>query len=124
MKYLFIVFLVLNFLAEMMAAVSLVAGPAGIAAAGSGGQWSMHYGFGALAFASASLWLWPQRNHLAAVTAVLGILLVFHSGLLVSLILAGDQPVGVGIHGLLAPFCALLFFTRKSWCGTQPTETN
>ena len=55
MKILFTVVLVLNFLTETLAAVSLIGGPEGIAAAGKGGMWSMHYGFAALAIASASL---------------------------------------------------------------------
>ena len=118
MKYLFGVLLILNFLAEALAATSLIGGPDGIAAAGSGGQWSMHYGFAVLAVASAGLWVWPQRRNLGAVTAVLGILTVFHVGVLVSLILAGDQPAGVVIHGVLAPLSALCLLKRRAICET------
>ena len=45
MKILFNVVLILSFLFEALASVSLITGPEGISAAGSGNQWSMHYGF-------------------------------------------------------------------------------
>ena len=69
MKIFFTVVLALNLLVEGMAAFTLIGGPQGISAAGTGGQWSMHYGFAAIAIASAGLWLWPYRNNKAAVTA-------------------------------------------------------
>lgn len=116
MKTLFITLLVLHFLTEALAATTLIGGPGGIAAAGSGGMWSMHYGFAALAFASASLWIWPYRTNLSAVTAVLGVLLTFHTGLLLSLTLAGDQMVGVILHAILATLCIVLFTQRRKWC--------
>jgi len=116
MRYIFGAFLVLNFLAEALAAGTLIGGPDGIAAAGSGGQWSMHYGFAVIAIASAGLWIWPQRRALAAVTAVLGILTVFHICVLASLILAGDQPAGVVIHAVLAPLSALCLLKRRAIC--------
>ena len=116
MKYLFIVLLVLNFLTETLAAVSLIGGPEGLAAAGMGGQWSMHYGFAALAIASASLWVWPHRTNRAAVTAVLGILLVFHVGLFISLTAAGDQAVGMVLHAVLAVLALVAFTQRGKWC--------
>ena len=50
MKILFNIVLVLNFLTEAMAAVSLIGGPEGISAAGQGGMWSMHYGFAAVSY--------------------------------------------------------------------------
>ena len=52
MRYLFAAFLILNFLAEAMAAVTLIGGPGGIADAGSGNQWSMHYGFAVISIAT------------------------------------------------------------------------
>lgn len=116
MKVLFMVVLVLNALLESVAAVSLIGGPAGLSAAGQGGQWSMHYGFAALAIASASLWVWPWRADLKAVTAVLGILLVFHTGLLVSLLVAGDQAGGAVAHAVVAFLCLVAFTQRKRWC--------
>ena len=116
MKYLFMTFLVLNFLAETLAAVTLIGGPEGLAAAGQGGQWSMHYGFAALAIASASLWLWPNRNNRAAVTPVLGILVIFHLGLTVSLAAAGDQAGGMVLHAFLSVLALVTFVTRGSWC--------
>ena len=101
MKYVFIALLIQNFLAEAMAATSLIGGPGGITAIGSGGQWSMHYGFAVIAIASAGLWIWPARRELSAVTVTLGILTVFHIGVLISLALAGDQAAGVVIHSVL-----------------------
>ncbi|MBX3705910.1 MAG: hypothetical protein KF911_04685 [Pseudomonadales bacterium] len=116
MKLLFIVVLVLNLLVEGLAAVSLILGPDGLSAAGSGEQWSMHYGFAVIAIASASLWVWPRRTDLGVVTAVLGILLVFHSALVVSLATAGDQQAGMVIHAVLAALCLVTFVRRSSWC--------
>ena len=115
-KILFLCFLILNFLTEVLAATALIGGPEGIAAAGRGGLWSMHYGFAALAIASASLWAWPHRADLRVTTAVLGILLVFHTGLAISLSLAGDQAAGRAMHVLLAALCLALFTQRRRWC--------
>ena len=86
MHILFTIFLVLNLLVEALAAVALITGPGGVSAAGTGNQWSMHYGFAVIAVASASLWIWPWRKDYRAVTAVLGMLLVFHSMLFISLV--------------------------------------
>lgn len=116
MQLLFVIVLVLNLLVEGFAAFSLIAGPGGLSAAGTGDQWSMHYGFAAVAIASASLWIWPRRTDLHAVTAVLGILLVFHTGLAVSLATAGDQQVGMVIHVVLAALSLVAFARRSSWC--------
>lgn len=116
MQLLFVIVLVLNLLVEGFAAFSLIAGPGGLSAAGTGNQWSMHYGFAALAIASASLWIWPRRTDLSAVTAVLGMLLVFHTGLAVSLATAGDQQAGMVIHVVLAALCLVAFARRSSWC--------
>lgn len=116
MKVLFVVFLVLNFLAEALAASTLIAGPGGLSAIGQGAQWSMHYGFAVLAVASASLWVWPKRNDVSVVTAVLGILLVFHAAVFVSLTLAGDQLFGMVLHAVLALMCLVLFTRRAHWC--------
>jgi len=119
MKTVFTTFLVLNFLTETLAAATLIGGPEGIAAAGSGGMWSMHYGFAALAMASASLWVWRVRTDLGAVTAVLGVLLTFHAGLLISLALAGDQMAGVIIHAVLATLCLFVFTQRAKCCASS-----
>lgn len=118
MRYVFGALLVLNFLVEVLAASTLIGGPDGIAAAGSGGQWSMHYGFAVIAIASAGLWVWPHRRELGAVTAVLGMLTVFHVCVLASLIIAGDQPAGVMIHAVLAPLSVLCLLKRRAICGT------
>ena len=50
------------------------------------------------------------------VTAVLGVLRTFHTGLFISLTLAGDQVVGMGLHAVLAVLCLLLFTQRSKWC--------
>ena len=116
MKLLFTVFLVLHALTELMAAATLIGGPQGISAPGLGEQWSMHYGFAALALASASFWVWPHRGNRAAVTPVLGVRMVFHVGLLVSLATAGDQQAGMVIHAVLALLAIALFSLRSKWC--------
>ncbi len=116
MKYLFIALLVLNFLAETMAAAALIGGPEGLAAAGTGGQWSMHYGFAVIGIASAGLWVWPYRTSRPAVTAVLGILLVFHTSVFISLTAAGDQAFGMVLHAVLAVMALVAFTQRGKWC--------
>jgi hypothetical protein len=116
LKILFSIVLVLNLLTEAMAATALIGGPEGISAAGKGEMWSMHYGFAAFAIASATFWIWPYRSNVKAVTPVLGVLLTFHTGLFVSLSLAGDQMAGMIIHAALAALCILLFAQRSKWC--------
>ena len=116
MKYAFATLLVLNFLTEILAAASLIGGSEGVIAAGKGNMWSMHYGFAALAIASVSLWSWRSRSDLRVVTVVLGILVTFHTGLLVSLVLAGDQQAGVIMHAVLAMLSIFLFLQRSKWC--------
>ena len=123
MKILFNIVLVLNLLFEGMAAASLIGGPEGVSAAGQGGMWSMHYGFGALAIASTSLWIWPFRSNLGAVTAILGLLLTFHTGLFLSLTIAGDQLPGSVIHAVMAALCIFLFTQRSKWCDQVPVTT-
>jgi hypothetical protein len=112
MQIAYVVFLVLNLLLEVFAAVSLITGPDGLSAAGRGEMWSMHYGFAALAIASGSLWAWPQRRNAGAVTLALGVLLTFHTGLVVSLAVAGDQQGGLIAHCVLALFALVLFVLR------------
>ena len=56
--------LILSFLMELMAAIALITGPGGFSAAGQGELWSLHYGFAALAIASFSVWVWPQRHRM------------------------------------------------------------
>lgn len=118
MKTLFTVFLILNLLAETLAATSLIGGPQGLPALGqvTGGMWAMNYGFAVIAIASAIFWIWPQRTNLNAVTPVLGMLLTFHISVFVALALAGDQFAGTIIHGVLAPLSVFLFTQRRKWC--------
>ena len=73
----------------------------------------MHYGFAALAIASISLWAWPHRSNPQVVTVVLGILIVFHTGLFVPLATAGDQQAGMVLHAILSVMCLLCFVMRK-----------
>ena len=127
MQTVFVIFLVLNLLVEANAAVLLIMGPDGLSAAGTGGQWSMHYGFAALAIASASLWVWRWRTDRHVVTAILGMLLVFHAGLFISLAAAGDQQAGMIIHAVLTTLGLILFTQRSRWCvapidSLQPTK--
>lgn len=116
MKALFVIVLVLNLLTEAMAATALIGGPEGVSAAGKGEMWSLHYGFAALAIGCATFWIWPYRNNIKAVTPMLGVLLTFHTGLFVSLTLAGDQMAGMVMHAVLATLCILLFTQRSKWC--------
>jgi len=102
MKIVFITLLILNFLGEALASLSLINGPEGLSAAGTGGQWSMHYGFAVISIASISIWLWLQRQNLPTVTALLGVLSTFHISVLLSLAIAGDQMGGVVIHAVLS----------------------
>ena len=122
MKVAFIVLLVFNLLVEMLASASLILGPDGISAAGAGEMWSMHYGFAALAIASIGLWVWPHRSSLAAVTTVLGILSTFHTGLTISLALAGDQMAGMITHTILAASSLLLLTQREKICATTTKD--
>ena len=124
MKILFNVVLVLSFLFEALAAVSLITGPEGVTAAGLDDQWSMHYGFAALAIASMTLWAWPYRTNLPVVTFALGVLFIFHTGLSISLTLAGDQQAGMIGHSVLSVLCLVLLTQRTKWCdvANQGTE--
>ena len=121
MKAFFSVFLVLNFLAETLAAVSLIGAENGLAAALSGngnsnGLWSMHYGFAVISIASAIFWVWPHRTSRKVVTAVLGMLMLFHCALLISLVLENSQIEGIVLHSVLALMAIVLFALRSRWC--------
>ena len=118
MKILWNVVIILSGLTELMAAATLIGGPGGVSAAGSGNMWSMHYGFAALAIASLSVWIWPRRHEVEAIAVALGVLITFHTGLLISLTLAGDQPVGMILHGVLAVLSLTVFFNRKGLSST------
>ena len=116
MKILFNVVLILTFAFEALASVTLITGPEGLTAAGSGNQWAMHYGFAVIAIASIPLWAWPYRTNLPVVTFALGVLFIFHTGLSISLNLAGDQPAGMIIHSVLSILCLVLVTQRSKWC--------
>lgn len=121
MKILFTVFLVLNLLAETLAATSLIGAENGLRAALAGagaerGMWSMHYGFAVIAIASAIAWVWPHRDSRKVVTTVLGMLMTFHVALLISLSAEGTQTPGIVIHSVLAGLSVVLFVLRGKWC--------
>jgi hypothetical protein len=115
MKQILAVALVLNFLAELLAAAALIGGENGLGAAETSpaGRWSMHYGFAVIAIASAGAWLWPHRHELSALTPVLGILTTFHLAVLTSLLVAGDQPTGVVAHTILSVLFSVLLVLRR-----------
>lgn len=119
MKHAFSATLILSLLLETMAAFALISGPGGISAAGQGEQWSMHYGFAALSIASISVWTWPHRTNLSAVTLCLGVLLTFHAAIAISLAIAGDQMFGLISHTILTVACIVLFTQKSSWCSEQ-----
>ena len=129
MKTFFTAFLVLNFLAEALAATSLIGAETGLSAALNNPLdkaadndptqsqfWSMHYGFAVIAIASAIAWVWPHRSNRAVVTAVLGILITFHVALFCSLALEGTQTAGIVLHAVLALMAITLFGLRGRWC--------
>jgi hypothetical protein len=115
MQTLLAVALVSNFLVEALAAASLIGGPHGLGAHGAppAERWSMHYGFAVIAIASAGAWLWPRRRELSALTPVLGMLATFHVSVLVSLLLAADQPLGVVLHSVLGLLFVVSFALRR-----------
>ena len=112
MRYVLATLLLLNLLAELLAAVTLLGGPGGVADAGSGNQWSMHYGFAVLAIAGLSFWGWRFRGERAALTVTLATLQTFHTAVFLSLLLAGDQPAGVAIHGVLMVLTLVVLLNR------------
>ncbi len=120
MQVFFTVVLVLNLLAEGMAAAALISGPQGISAAGQfpDGMWAMNYGFAALAIATAIFWVWPHRTNLAAVSAVLGLLITFHAVMTVALAIPGDQMGPVGLHAVMTLLTVTAFTQRHRWCNS------
>jgi hypothetical protein len=118
MRIFFISVLVLNLLLEGTAGSALILGPQGIFSetAPEAGMWAMNYGFAALAIASAVFWIWPYRNDMRAVGAVLGILVTFHVLLAVSLAIPGNQLGGMAAHSVMAVLCLILLTQRSRWC--------
>lgn len=120
MKTYFSVILILNVLFEGLAAAALIFAPQSALAPGDGVTWARNYGFAALAMASTSLWLWPYRSNLQAVTAMCGVLVVFHAGLCLSLFIAGGDSVGAGVaHGVLGVLFLVAFLQRNRWCSAE-----
>ena len=120
MKTYFSIILVLNLLFEGIAAAVLIVAPESALAAGDSVTWARNYGFAALAVASTSLWLWPYRADLQAVTAVCGALIVFHIGLCGSLLIAGGPNLGAAVtHGAMGILFLVAFLQRNRWCGAN-----
>ncbi len=82
----------------------------------------INFGCAAIAIAIAVLWLWPQRNNLAVLNVVLGILATFHTAQVLAGILVISRGGGFNIiitHGLLAIGFWVLWFCRASLTSTQ-----
>jgi len=120
-KTYFTIVLVLNILFEGLAAAALIFAPEAALAPGDSVTWARNYGFAALAMASTGIWLWPYRSVLQAVTAMCGVLMVFHFGLCLSLFMAGGANIGAGgTHGILGVLFVVAFTQRRKWCLPQP----
>ena len=117
MKIFFIVVLALNLAFEALAGVTLIMGPTGLGAAeiDPNGMWGMNYGFGALAIASAIIWLWPNRTNSGAVFSVMGMLTTFHVLLSISLVLGEQMPPAIA-HGVMAVLSIVCLTQRDKWC--------
>jgi hypothetical protein len=117
MKKFFTGVLILNFLVEAMAAVALIAGAGTLMDAGQdmAAIWTRNYGFAVIAIGSAIFWIWPHRDNLKVVTAVVGMVMTFHICLTISLLL-GSQMGTAGLHGVLAILFITLFTQRKKLC--------
>jgi hypothetical protein len=119
MKNIFSGFLILNFLLEGLAAITLIGGTLGIFSIAQleAGPWAMNYGFGAAAIATAVFWVWPYRDSRQAVSPVLGILLAFHAAVFISFAMQGDQVPPMVVHGVMAALAFFLYTQRSKWCG-------
>ena len=118
MNKIFVGFLVLNLLVEGLAAAFLIGGPQGIlfaAQQSDGILWAANYGFAAIAIASAIFWIWPHRENRQVVSAVLGILLTFHTMVFVSFVIQGDQIPPIIIHGVMAAIAIVLYSKRSEY---------
>ena len=118
MKKIFAGFLVFNLLLEGLAAAFLISGPQGIlsdAHSPDGILWAANYGFAAIAIASAIFWIWPARDNRQAVGAVLGILLMFHTMVFVSLAIQGNQIPAIVVHGVMAALAIFLYSQRSKF---------
>lgn len=118
LKIFFLTVLVLNFLFEALAGVSLIFGPQGVLSdfRPADGMWAMNYGFAALAVASVVFWTWPHRTNARVVGTVLGFLTTFHFLLAVSLAIPGNQFGAMMTHGIMGVLCLFLLTQRGRWC--------
>lgn len=118
MKNLFSGYLVLNFLLEGLAAITLIGGTLGLLSIAQleSGMWSMNYGFAAIAIASAVFWIWPHRSRREAVGPVLGVLFTFHALVSISFAIQGNQVPPMVVHGVMAALAIFLYSQRTKWC--------
>ena len=54
-------------------------------------------------------WVWPYRENRQAVSAVLGILLTFHTMLVISLAIPENQAPGMTAHAVMVVLCMSLY---------------
>ena len=120
MKKFFTGFLILNLLIETMAAVAMIGGAGGLIEAGEvmASIWTRNYGFAAFAIGSAVFWIWPYRENIQVVRAVMGILMTFHTGVAISLFMAGTQMGTSALHAVLAVLSIALYSQRARWCAS------
>ena len=119
MKF-FIGVLAANLIFETLAGVVLITGDLGLNAEvmAPEGMWGMNYGFAALAIASALIWIWPHRTSFAATGVILGVLITFHAGLFIALMLAGNQLTPAILHLTLGVLCLVAWLRRATWCSS------
>ncbi len=117
-------FLLLNLVFEGWIAVVLISAPFRLADFNAmAQQWSVHYGFAALAMATAVFWALRFGASETGLAALLGILTCFHLGLTVSSALIFVQAEAVqatGLfpvitHGLLLAGC-IFFYLNADKC--------
>jgi hypothetical protein len=121
MKKVFTGMLMLNLLVEAVAASFLIGSPDTLFPEGpaAGITWARNYGFAALAMGSTIFWIWPFRDNYSTVSAVLGIMMTFHTGVTISLALSTTQMGPAFLHGFMAVFTISLYTMRSKWCVKQ-----
>ena len=116
MRILLFVVLVLNFLFEGWLSVMMVPLPF------SGGefdvqtqQWAVHYGFAALVMALTIVLFWLYGNTSSSLAMGLGVLCLFHLGIMTSSLAAYSHGGMLGpavVHGILFVAFTVLFILR------------
>jgi hypothetical protein len=118
MQKVFTGYLLLNLALEGLAAITLIGGALGVFSIDNleAGMWPMHYGFAAIAIATAVFWVWPQRTKPDSVAPILGILLSFHALVSISFGIAGGQVPAMVVHGFMAALALYFYSQRARWC--------